>query len=86
MCRGCRFAYLAQYALVRSQTLNARKYGLEGTDELVNYCCVARGYGDAFDVHQQVSGLLVQVTSKTLTLDGPMKRLPHDIPTVDAGH
>lgn len=76
----------AQYAFVRSQILNARKYGLEGTGDLVNYCCVALAYGEAFDVLPQVAVLLEQVRSKILTFDDLMKNFPHDIPTLDAGH
>ncbi|WP_186157703.1 DUF4123 domain-containing protein [Burkholderia gladioli] len=74
----------AQYAFVRSQILNARKYGLEGTGDLVNYCCVALAYGDAFDALPEVAVLLEQVRSKVLTFDEFMKFFPSDIPTVDA--
>ncbi|WDD91860.1 hypothetical protein Bsp3421_001815 [Burkholderia sp. FERM BP-3421] len=81
-----RIPELAQYAFVRSQILNARKYGLEGTGDLVNYCSVVLAYGDGFDLLPRVAVLLEQVTSKTLTFDDLMKHFPHDIPTVDAGH
>lgn len=75
-----------QYAFVRSQILNARRYGLEGTGDLVNYCCVALAYGNSFDTLQEVAVLLQQVRAKILTFDDFMKNFPRDIPTVATTH
>ncbi|MDR6412510.1 DUF4123 domain-containing protein [Paraburkholderia terricola] len=76
----------AQYAFVRSQILNARQYGLEGTGDLVNYCCVALAYGDAFNTLPEVAVLLEQVKTKVLTFDDLMKNFPPNIPTVEVTH
>ncbi|WP_246796969.1 DUF4123 domain-containing protein [Burkholderia perseverans] len=75
-----------QYAFVYSQILNARKYGLEGTGDLVNFCCVALAYGDAFDTLPEVAVLLEQVRSKAMSFHEFMKKFPSDIPTIDAAH
>ncbi|WP_179401882.1 DUF4123 domain-containing protein [Burkholderia guangdongensis] len=76
----------AQYAFVRSQILNARQYGLEGTGDLVNYCCIALAYGASFNTLPEVAVLLEQVRTKLLTFDDLMKNFPREIPTVDAVH
>ncbi|MGF6573013.1 hypothetical protein ABH945_005134 [Paraburkholderia sp. GAS333] len=76
----------AQYAFVRSQILNARRYGLEGTGDLVNYCCIALAYGESFNNLPEVADLLNQVKEKVLTFDDFMKNFPHDIPAIDAAH
>ncbi|MFM0047410.1 DUF4123 domain-containing protein [Paraburkholderia sediminicola] len=76
----------AQYAFVRSQILNARQYGLEGTGDLVNYCCIALTYGNSFNTLPEVAALLEQVKSKVLTFDDLMKNFPRDVPTVDVAH
>ncbi|MCP3716886.1 DUF4123 domain-containing protein [Paraburkholderia sp. CNPSo 3281] len=76
----------AQYTFVRSQILNARQYGLEGTGDLVNYCCIALAYGDSFDTLPKVAVLLTQVKTRVLTFDDFMKNFPRDIPSIDEAH
>lgn len=75
-----------QYAFVRSQMLNARKYGLEGTGDLVNYCCLALAYGDLFDTVPEVAGLLKHVKVRALTFDDFMARFPQDVAPIEAAH
>ncbi|QLD47855.1 hypothetical protein C9419_01640 [Paraburkholderia fungorum] len=66
--------------------MNARRYGLEGTGDLVNYCRIALAYVDSFNALPEVAALLEQVKSKVLTFDDLMKNFPRNVPTVDVGH
>jgi hypothetical protein len=74
-----------RYTFIRTQILSARQYGIEGTGDLVNYCCIALAYGDSFNVRSEVAVLLERVKVKVLTFDDLMKNFPDDIPTAGTG-
>jgi hypothetical protein len=72
-----------QYPFVRLQIVRARLYNIEGTGDLVNYCCLALAYGGSFDKQPDVAILLEQVKARVLTFDNLMNEFPRDIPEVD---
>jgi hypothetical protein len=62
------------YDFVRQQLKRARKFGLQGTGDLVNYVCLALAFGARFDEEPTVAALLRQVQRKELSFDEVMKQ------------
>jgi hypothetical protein len=73
-----------QYAFIRTQIATAREYGIEGTGDLVNYCCLALALGEAFAIWPAVAALLARVKAKELSFDDFMAELPAVLSQSDA--
>lgn len=63
---------LALHWLVRQQVVFARRYGLKGTRDLLNYLCLALIAGARFDALGDVAPVLAQVRAGRLRFDEAM--------------
>ncbi|CAE6837827.1 DUF4123 domain-containing protein [Paraburkholderia haematera] len=65
-----------QYSFIRAQIGKARSYQIEGTGDLVNYCCLAVALGETFDTSPRIASLLRSVKARELSFDNFMVELP----------
>jgi hypothetical protein len=65
-----------RYPLMQVHLHDARKLGLLGMQDIVNYTCAALIYGDAFGSDATIKSLLAQVKAGELSFDQALEQFP----------
>jgi hypothetical protein len=60
------------YQFVQQQVARARRHGLVGTGDLVNYVCVALEYGAEFDILPSIAAVLIRIKENKISFDKAM--------------
>lgn len=66
---------LAMHWFARQQLVYARRLGLTGTRDLLNYLCVALTVGERFDQYPSLSPILTRVKAGQLSFDKAMEEI-----------
>lgn len=70
-----KFEPLAMHWFARQQLVYARRLGLAGTRDLLNYLCVALALGERFDLYPSLSPILARVKAGELSFDQAMDEI-----------